>query len=115
VAVFASWRVKLLLVCVPLPTLRKNSRNSTLITQSLQGQYEILWLLQRLALKPEPVKLLKGLRSNPFKSFTGSFDRKLLYGYRSYSKVKPKPRDFLKMLQSNIFKKSLGLGLSNHC
>jgi len=26
----------------------------------------------------EPVKFLKGLRSNPFKNFTGSFARKLL-------------------------------------
>jgi hypothetical protein len=33
---------------------------------------------QRFALKPEPVKLLKELRSNSFKSFTGSGDRQLL-------------------------------------
>jgi len=33
---------------------------------------------QRFALKPEPVKFLKGLLRNPFKSFTGSVDRQLL-------------------------------------
>jgi len=60
-------------------------------------------------------KTFERVASQPFQKFyCGSFARKLLYGYRAYSKIKPKPRDFLKMLQSNIFKKSLGLGLSNH-